>query len=391
MSGPGQTIGVSVFVDHFISDLGLTRSGVSTAYLIGTLTAAFALPQIGKRIDTVGVRTALIWIGWLFGLAVIAMSGVQGFVTLSIGFIAIRLLGQGSLGLASTVAVTLWFDKKRGTALGIFTTAWAVLMSMAPIALALAIDAVDWRMAWVLAGLSVWLVVVPIARFGIIARPSDVGQYPDGEPPADDADHHARVSFTRSQAVRRFRFWVLAAAAGAVSMLVTALNFHQISLLTEAGMTARTAAIMFLPQVVGAAVAGLLFGYLSDRLQGRWLIPLTMLLLAASLVQAAYVTPGLAIAYAVVLGAAGGASRSVTATLLPRWFGVDHIGSIQGLATFITVAASALGPVTYALARGWFDGYAGASLVLAAIPLVVGLVGLSLKPVDVSKMSVEAE
>jgi len=30
LTGPGQTIGVSVFVDHFIADLGMSRSEVSS-------------------------------------------------------------------------------------------------------------------------------------------------------------------------------------------------------------------------------------------------------------------------------------------------------------------------------------------------------------------------
>ena len=106
LTGPGQTVGVSVFVDHFIADLGMSRSQVSTAYLVGTLLAALGLPMVGERIDSHGVRRVMTQVGFAFGIALIAMAGVQGFVTLTIGFIAIRLLGQGSLTLVSTVAVT---------------------------------------------------------------------------------------------------------------------------------------------------------------------------------------------------------------------------------------------------------------------------------------------
>ena len=112
LSGPGQTIGVSVFVDQFISDLDLSRSEVSTAYLIGTLIAALGLPRIGQQIDRAGVRRGMTFVGIAFGAALVAMAGVQGLVTLVIGFVAIRLFGQGSLMLTSTIAVTLWFDKR---------------------------------------------------------------------------------------------------------------------------------------------------------------------------------------------------------------------------------------------------------------------------------------
>ena len=383
LTGPGQTIGVSIFVDHFISDLGISRSGVSTAYLIGTLIAALGLPRIGQQIDRVGVRRAMTAVGIAFGIALVVMSGVQGFVTLTIGFMLIRLFGQGSLMLTSTVAVTLWFEKRRGTVLGIFATGTAVLMSLVPVGLSLVIAGFGWRVAWLVSAVIIWMVVIPIARFGLIDRPSDVDQVPDGPKPikARTPKEHAGADATRKEALRTKRFWVLLGSSATVGMLSTALNFHQISLLTDAGLTATEAAVMFLPQVVGAAVAGLLFGFLSDRLTGRWLIPMGMGLLIISLFAAANLTPGISIVlYAVSLGAAGGATRSVSATLLPRWFGVRHIGEIQGTASFVNVASTALGPVAFALARSATGGYGGAAMWFILLPLAAGIVATTIRP-----------
>ena len=385
LTGPGQTIGVSVFVDQFISDLGMSRSEVSTAYLIGTLIAALGLPLIGQRVDRVGVRRAMTVIGVAFGVALVGMAGVQGFVALAIGFVAIRLLGQGSLMLVSTVVVTLWFEKRRGTVLGIFSTGTAIVMALVPVGLSLVIEGYGWRVAWLTSAVIIWLVVVPIARFGMIDRPSDIGQVPDGPNPKKmkPSKEQTRVSATRAEALRTKRFWSLLAASATVGMLVTALNFHQISLLADAGLTATEAAVMFLPQVIGAAAAGLLFGYLSDRLTGRELIPMAMGLLIISLVLAASLTPGVAVVlYAVSLGAAGGAIRSVSATLLPRWFGVRHIGEIQGTASFINVAATALGPVVFALTRDATGGYGGAATWFIIMPLLAGIVAATIRPVS---------
>jgi len=384
MTGPGQTIGVSVFVDHFIADLGLTRSEVSTAYLIGTTLAALGLPLVGQRIDRYGSRRAMTIIGSAFGVALVAMAGVQGFVTLAIGFVAIRLLGQGSLTLVSTVAVTHWFERRRGTVLGVFSTGISVLMALVPVGLSVAIEAFDWRIGWIVAAVAVWLVVVPIARFGIIDTPATVGQQPDGiELSSDDAETVAtRAAHTRGEALRTGKFWILVAASASVGMLSTALNFHQISLLGDAGLTPTEAAVMFLPQTIGAAVAGLLFGYLADRLTGRSLIPMAMALLATSLLLASALTPGpVIVLYAVSLGAAGGASRSVGATLMPRWFGTRHIGAIQGAATFMMVASTALGPVAFSLARDVAGNYDAAARWFALIPAAAGVAALWLRPV----------
>ncbi|MCZ6462169.1 MAG: MFS transporter, partial [Actinobacteria bacterium] len=335
--------------------------------------------------DRVGVRRAMTVIGVAFGVGLVGMAGVQGFVALAIGFVAIRLLGQGSLMLVSTVAVTLWFEKRRGTVLGIFSTGTAIVMALVPVGLSLVIEGYGWRVAWLTSAVMIWLVVVPIARFGMIDRPSDIGQVPDGPNPKKmkPSKEQTRVSATRAEALRTKRFWSLLAASATVGMLVTALNFHQISLLADAGLTATEAAVMFLPQVIGAAAAGLLFGYLSDRLTGRELIPMAMGLLIISLVLATSLTPGAAVVlYAVSLGAAGGAIRSVSATLLPRWFGVRHIGEIQGTASFINVASTALGPVVFALARDATGGYGGAATWFIIMPLLAGIVAATIRPVS---------
>ena len=388
LTGPGQTIGVSVFVDQFIADLGMSRSGVSTAYLIGTLIAALGLPRIGQQIDRVSVSRAMTVIGIAFGIALVAMAGVQGFVTLTIGFVLIRLFGQGSLMLASTVSVTLWFDKRRGTVLGIFSTGTAILMAFVPVGLSVVIDDFGWRVAWLVAAVVVLAVVVPIARYGLIDRPSDVEQIPDGPRPTKTRapKEQAAADATRKEALRTRRFWILLASTATVGMLSTALNFHQISLLTDAGLTTTEAAVMFLPQVVGAGAAGLLFGFLSDRLTGRWLIPMAMTLLVISLAAAANLTPGISVVmYAVSLGAAGGATRSVSATLLPRWFGVRHIGEIQGTASFVNVASTALGPVAFAVARSASGGYSGAATWFIILPVVAGIAATTIRPIPPSK------
>lgn len=377
LTGPGQTIGVSVFVDHFIADLGLSRSGVSTAYLIGTLTAAFVLPTVGRQIDSRGVRRGMTAIGVAFAVALALMSGVQGFATLAAGFVLIRLLGQGSLSLVSTVAVTLWFRTRRGFVLGILATGTGMLMSLVPIGSNAVIDAVGWRSAWlVLAGV-IACTVVPIGWFGMIDRPSDIGMEPDGALIDSDDEVTAPRSWTRTEATRTPRFWILVSASASVGMLSTALNFHQISLLGDAGLTAGEAAAMFLPQFIGTALAGVAFGWLSDRLTGRTLIPLSMAILTTTLLLAASLSAGpLVLVYALLLGASGGASRSVGSTLMPRWFGTDHIGAITGLSTLVSVASTAVGPVAYSLARDVTGTYTTTSLLFVAIPTTVALAAI---------------
>jgi MFS family permease len=365
LTGPGQTIGVSVFVDDLVSDLGLSREQVSAAYLVGTLAGAMLLPWVGRMIDRRGVRLAQMAIGAAFALALVNMSLVQGVVWLAIGFAGIRFLGQGSLTLVSTMTVSLAFDRRRGTALGIFSTATSALMALVPVALALLIAGFGWRNTWLIAAGVVLVTVVPIGYFGLRSLPT--GHLASrSEPDATVAGH---ADYDRPEAMRTRSFWVLAAVTGSAGMLATALNFHQIDLMGQAGISEHAAAALFLPQVLGSTVAGLGFGYAADRFGTRYLPAIAMALLIAALLLAAVISAGpVVIVYSVTLGAMGGAVRVVSATLLPAWFGTTHLGSIQGGLTFFTVGASALGPVVLSVAEGGFGSYSPAVVVLATIP-----------------------
>lgn len=377
MTAPGQTIGVSVFIDHFIDDLSISRSAVATAYLVGTLTGGFTMPFVGRAIDRHGPRRAMLAVGSLFAIAVASMSGVVGIISLTIGFTSIRMLGQGSLSLASRVAIARWFDRRRGTVVGISATFMSVGLALAPYVFNRSIDAIGWRPTWLLIGVAVALVVVPIAWFGIIDWPSDVGQMADGEVVMAGTATIEAAGSTRYEASRTYRFWVLSGAVASVSMLGTGLNFNQIALLGEAGLSGSEAALMFLPQVIGASVAGLGMGAIADRTSSRKVVPVSMALLIGALVLAAFVSPGLMVlAYAVTIGAAGGAIRSVEGTLLPRWFGTLHLGSISGLSTLLNVGASALGPVVFSLGRDLTGSFQAVALATTVIPATFLLLAL---------------
>jgi len=410
LTGPGQTIGVSVFIDPMVQALGIGRSAVSGAYLVGTLIGASAMPSLGRFIDQRGVRRAQVLVGVAFALALVNMSAVDNLVWLMAGFAGIRMMGQGALSMIPTVSVSLWFHRRRGVAMGVLATAAGAGIMGVPLALDATIAATSWRWAWLLAAGVVAATVVPLGWFALIDRPSAVGQVPDGGPgpavaagagpqgAAEPVRWWTRLlpirsavrrvapdlpSLTRSQAVRTRQFWILATVSTTVGMLITGLNFHQIDLLGEAGLSSGQAAAMFLPQIIGSSATGIAVGWLIDRVGVRLVPALAMALLIVVHLLGASVSAGpLVFLYAISLGATAGATRATTGTLLPGYFGTDHIGSIQGVMTVTGVAGSAAGPVTLALVEQWSGSYRGASLALMALPILALVFTLTNRPVD---------
>ena len=375
LTGPGQSIGVSVFRQHLSDGLNLSDSAIATAYLLGTLLSSTCQPRIGRWVDQIGVRRASTVFGVAFALVLAHMSMVRGFVWLAAGFFGIRLLGQGALSLTSTVAVMHWFDRRRGFALGVKMTLTLGGMSTVPMLLAVAIDAWGWRIAWLAASAVIALAAVPVSWFGYVNRPADLGQLPDGAPPVHvDQTGSAQPSATRSKALRSTAFWALAAVTATNSLLGTGLLFHQTNLLGEIGYSNAQAAAMFLPQAGGAVIGGLTFGWLADR-AARPMLPTVVALLLAStlLLGGTSVTFPTVLLYSVVLGMTMGSGAAVQSSLLPALFGVGHIGSISGTLALISVLASALGALTFSLGSIVWGDYRSASLWFTVLPLAVAL------------------
>jgi MFS family permease len=381
LTAPGQTVGVSVFIDEFIVGLDLSRSAVSAAYLVGTVLGALALPFIGRWIDRTGVSRAMLFIGLAFGAALMFTGAVQGIVMLALAFTGIRMFGQGSLALVSQTGIALWFDRRRGLAVGIATTVSAAMMALAPLALTGVIAGVGWRGAWVVSGIVVLLTVVPIALFAIVDRPSDIGQVPDGGPAPGEVAYRPMPSLTSRQAVRTPAFWSVTAIVALTACLITGLFFNQFSILGERGLSRTEAAATFVPGFVGTVIAGFLFSWLTDRVTARILLPIAGLTLAAGLVLATIVEPGaLAALYGFTLGVTIGQMQGLSSTVYPRWFGTAHIGAIRGISASCMIAGSAVGPLIVSLGFDAAGSYGPVLLGSAAVTLAVAAAAAVVKP-----------
>lgn len=386
MTSPGQTFGVSVWIDPMMATLDLTRTQISTAYLIGTLTGATMLPRLGQVIDRRGTRFAMALMGGAFGVMLMAMAGVWGLVSLVIGFTGIRMFGQGGLTLVSQTAAAPWFDERRGLAMGVKGAVGGAIMACIPLGIgALILPNTGWRGAWLVMGVIVLVVVLPIAAWGIIDRPSDVGQQPDGRlaPPPRDEDADGQpidapdVSYTRREAVTTAMFWAVALAVATTSMIGTALGFHQIDLLGEQGLSPVQAAGNFVPQAVAGFTTTMAIGAMVDRFAPRWILAVSMGTLAAAMLAVPSVQPGWsAMVYGMAIGVAGSAVRVMEAATFPKLYGLANIGAIRGVVFAVSVAASAFGPLALSMGRDLMGSYVAVLNVLLVFPIAIGVFGL---------------
>jgi MFS transporter, OFA family, oxalate/formate antiporter len=381
MTIPGQTVGVSVFLDFIIDDLGMTRSTVSAVYTAGTLVGSFSLPFVGRSIDRFGPRRAVLLIGSGFALACVFMGLVGSLFALLVGFILIRGLGQGALGLVSMHSISLWFVRRRGLAIGVAGMGMAVATATVPLLINSLIGVVGWRTAYALLGVAVAAVILPVGGGLFRFAPERYGREPDGRKfegavPASVGERN----LTLAEARRTVTFWLFAAGGFLTAMLGTGLVFHHFSIMDANGLSRDAAASIFVLFGIVQAVTNLGTGWLLDRVPPRFLLGVAQAAMAGAVLLATHVSPGgMLIAYGVVLGTMQGMSGAINLTVYPHYFGRAHQGAIKGVVATITVAGTAAGPLLLALGQQFSGSYRPVLMVAALAPLVIGVVAQSLK------------
>jgi MFS family permease len=371
LTAPGQTAAISAFVDPLIGGLHLSRTAVSTAYMVGTLGGACAMPALGRAIDRFGARRTMIAIALAFGAVLMSLSAVGGILGLTAGFIGIRMLGQGALNLTATTTVAIYISRRRGLAQGVTSAVGSAGICLAPVLLESLVADHGFRRIWFCEGLVIWAIVIPLALFMLPRRPRTMRAAHDEESGrADRSKELPPVDWTLRQAMRTGMFWVIASSVAVVSLLSTALAFHQIDVLGERGLSPAQAAADFVPQTIAGLAATLLAGYLADRLSDRTLIIGSMAVLIIALIAAGYAAPGWsALGYGMALGVAGNGFRTLEATVFPSCFGLAHIGAIRGVVHTLTVAGSAFGPVLLSLGHNVAGSYRPVVLALTVMPV----------------------
>ena len=392
MTSPGQTYAVSIFIEHFIADLGVSRSLVSTLYTVGTLIGSFALPIVGRQIDRRGARLVMTVITLLFGLACIFMGFVANAAMLGLGFVFIRMLGQGSLGLVSNNIINQWWVQRRGTMVGLSGLMVSLLgLGAFPGLINWLIPTFGWRTTYMVLGMLLLIGFAPLALLLVRDQPEQYGLHPDGSAASTVNNSSAQTAneenWTLPEARRTVAFWVVGLGLASISMLATGLFFHMVSIFKDNGLEPAVAAWVYVPIAATTALVNLGSGVLVDRIAVRVLLAGSLFLQAASLLLAQLLQgTETAFIFGLILGTTLGLMGTTNGVVWAKYFGREHLGSIAGLGATILIVGASLGPMPFGLARDWLGNYRLVLTLSAILPLALGIASLLVKqPVKLNR------
>ncbi len=390
-------MGVSVFTDHLIKALSLTRVGVSASYMIGTLSSSLIIPFAGIFYDrkgarlTAGLATFFLsmfllllsfsqTIGEMFSTTFSLPKPLVTMVVLTLGFFGIRFFGQGVLTLVSRGMVARWFSSRRGLAVGLMGLVTAFGFSYAPQPLQSLIDSLGWRGALVSLATLLLVGFLPLFLLTFRSDPASCSMEMEQGMTVRKQTKGASIGDALEQKdikqVRKEgRFWLILLVMGFSSLFTTAFTFHVVSIFSEFGQTAQEAVSIFLPISVISVIARFAGSYLSDRfpIKGLYIV-FGISLFFTSLSLVFFSIPLIRLLFLLPYGMASGLFGMLNIVTWPKLFGRKHIGAISGFAMSIIVAGSALGPWFFSLVYRLFGSYRNAGLAGAVFTLVLTII-----------------
>ena len=385
LSASAQTYGFSVFIDPMLREFGWSRSLISSTYTVATLVSAGVVFFGGKLIDQFGHRRVMVATTAVYAAALLLMGSVINPATLLLAFTLLRATGSSVLTLTGRTLVSQWFVRRRGRAVSLINLGKMLGMAAAPAGNALLIAQLGWRDAWRINGLLV-LTLIPLALRLVHSRPEDLGQYPDGMIPevnsaADGSSPSVDGSWTLQQAIRTRALWLLLAASVVPAMITNGLSFHQISILTERGLSSTAAATTFAIESAVALPMTLLAGWLADRFGPRSVLAFGQIALCVTMVWLTFVTSAeTAILFGALRGLTSGIWILASEVAWPIYFGRRHLGSIVGMSFAVSFVGAAIGPLPFGLLYDAVGDYDSAIWGMAVLPAVTTCAVLLARP-----------
>src|SRR5687767_8477706 len=331
---PGRTQGLGLITEPLIADLQIDRVVYARMNLWATLIGALFCLGVGRLIDRFGSRIVLTIVTLALATAVLLMSGARNIWVIAILITLTRGFGQSALSVVSITIVGKWFVRRLNAAMAVYTVVLSVGFMIAfPIVGAMVIKS-GWRSAWAAIGFCLLFGLAPLALLLVRSSPEECGLKTDEMRSEPQMDQSPAKGQTLGQAMATAAFWVFGIGSAIYGLIASGIALFNESILAKRGFAASTYHRTLVIVALTSLVRNFLGGWFMTRWRMNRLLTLGMVLLAGSLLALPHVkTQTHVVAYAVVLGLAGGLVIVLFFSFWSHTYGRAHPGKVQGAAT----------------------------------------------------------
>jgi MFS family permease len=273
----------SVFFVALIDHFHWSRAEAAGAQSIAMLVYMIMAPIIGILVDRIGPRKTILPGIFLTGLGFLLCTQIESLFQFYLFFGAVVGIGVTCLSIAPfTVLLAHWFEHRRGTANGLASIGIGTGTLLFVPFIQYLISFKGWQFAYLIFGLLILLIPLPLNAFFLRHTPKEMGLLPDGESSnrmeETDLRKVSETGGVPSSSIREEmgfqtilkspRFWSLLLFPSLVSFGAYFIIVHHVKYLTDLGVDRIWAASLFAG--IGAWSGGFRFfwGWFSDR-RGR--------------------------------------------------------------------------------------------------------------------------
>jgi MFS family permease len=338
--GPSVIANLTVtgYIPAIEAEFGWLRSDVSFAFSLVAYMIVVMSPLQGFLVDRFGSRRVVLTSIPLFALSLAAIYFTPANISVYYLLWAIvPVAGLGLWPLGYLQAVTPWFDRKLGLALGCANAGIGVgSLALPYLVITPMIAAYGWREALVVTALLVLFVSWPVVAYCV------------REPSAADIAARKQSTAAKSfglpleQAAREPTFWMLNLGFFLLGVTATSLVTQQVPLLRDAGWTPAETTQLQITFAFGLLFARVAVGFVIDHIFApRVMTTVSIGGAVACVLYALY--PDFGYVSALLIGFLLGAEFDVLAFLIKRYYGNVAYGRIYGVIFGVFYLGSAVG------------------------------------------------
>lgn len=377
----------SVFLIPLERSFDASRTAITGVNSVVAIMAGFAAPATGALLHSLGPRIVIGGGALLTGGAFLLLSRSTELWHL---YVLGILLGTGLSATTLIPAQTLvanWFARKRGIAMGITMMGVAVGgIVFSPLAHHL-IETFDWRQTYVLFGLAIPVVIMPLAVLVIRRSPQELGVRDDGEGALGTPDSEP-LGLTVAESLRTVSFWLLFSVQFFMTMALGIVTAHIVGIVTASGFgtavgdtTARLEGARATSYFLAASLPGrILCGSLAERFSKRGVMAAACVVLIASGLTLMRLE-GFGTLYAfVILYGLGLGVVVVFPLLVAENFGLKAFSTLIGIMGVPFTFGAALGVVSAAKLFDVSGSYSSALSMQMSLFAICAVLALLAKP-----------
>lgn len=373
-AGPGVVLvsTFGVFVGPISQAMNWERALVAAALAPATMITALFVPGAGWLSDRYGPRRVILGYGFCFALGLALLGSSSSSLALFGALVALAgVLGAGLSPIPTSQLVVGWFDRHRGLALGLIQAFGGLGVAIMPPVAAIAIHTWGWQGAYRVLGLTVLVIVVPVAIWVLRDPPRHFS-------PKAELDVRMPASgLSAREAIATRTFWLLIPAFFLASITALGGFISLPLLLADTGVAPTRAAFLVSFTGISMIVARIVFGALLDRFSAHRLTASAFLCpAAANLLLATGVNEVTAVIAAILFGLAAGAEGDALGYIVAKEFGMKNFGKLYGMIFFTYAAGSGLGP-SFILALRERLGGETAMCMLAGLAVIAAILMLA--------------